>query len=279
LNDDVPRYGVVGHPVAHSLSPDIHAAFAREVGLAIDYRRVLAPRDGLAAAIDDFFADHGRGLNVTLPFKREAFAACGAAVSARARRAGAVNWLRYDNEGLTGDNTDGIGLVRDLDRLLGGSDRLSGARLLLIGAGGAARGVIGPLLDAGLRRLVVVNRDPGKAHTLAEAFAGAPIEARGFDALGEELFDLVVNATSAGIAGHALPLPAAVFTNVRLAYDMMYAATPTRFLVDARTAGAEVVADGLGMLVEQAAESFRLWHGVMPQTEPVLRRLRPVPRA
>jgi len=269
------RYGVVGHPVAHSLSPQIHAAFALQTGMAMEYVRVWSALDRFAATIASFFAAGGRGLNVTLPFKLEAHDACDRR-SDRAVRAGAVNWLRFDDGILFGDNTDGIGLVRDLDRLLGASGRaLSGARILLLGAGGAARGVLGPLVDRAPRVLVVANRDCARAAALVSASAAtAVVEARSFDGVGDEPFDVIVNATSASLADRSIPLSRSVFAHAALAYDMMYGAVPSRFLVDAQRAGAAATADGLGMLVEQAAESYFLWRGTRPETEPVLRSLR-----
>lgn len=263
------RYAVIGHPVAHSLSPRIHALFAAQLGEAIDYGRLLAPLDGFAAAVDRFVVDGGAGLNVTVPFKLDAHALCGSRVAARARRAGAVNWLAFDADGPRGDNTDGTGLVIDLQRVLGRS--LAGVRVLLVGAGGAARGVLGPLLDAGPQDVQLVNRDPAKAEALAALFDGAT--ATTFDALRDRRFDVVVNATSASLADAGLPLPPAVFVDA-FAYDLMYGAEPTRFVIDARRAGAVATADGLGMLVEQAAESFRLWRGTMPETAPVRDALR-----
>ena len=278
----VPRYGVVGHPVAHSRSPEIHAAFARQTGLAVDYRRVLAPLDAFAAAVARFAADGGRGLNVTVPFKLEARAACGERVTARARIAGAVNWLCFDAGGFAGDNTDGVGLVRDLERVLAvGGRSLAGARLLLVGAGGAARGVVAPLLACDPASLVVVNRERARAEALVATFAPpAPsasspsLRVAGFDTLAAASFDVVVNATSAGLAQASVPLPATVFREAWLAYDLMYDVAPTRFLEDARRGGAAALVDGLGMLVEQAAESFFLWRGVRPETLPVIEAVR-----
>ncbi len=269
------RYGVVGHPVAHSLSPQIHAAFALQTGIAMEYVRVPSAVDRFAETIAAFFAAGGRGLNVTLPFKLEAHDACDRR-SDRALRAGAVNWLRFDDGVLSGDNTDGVGLVRDLDRLLGASGRtLAGTRILLLGAGGAARGVLGPLLDSAPRAVVVANRDCARAAALVAASAALDlVAARSFDDVGDEPFDVIVNATSASLADRSIPLSRSVFANAALVYDMMYGAAPTRFLVDARRAGAGAVADGLGMLVEQAAESCFLWHGTRPETAQVLRSLR-----
>ncbi len=265
------RYGVIGHPVAHSLSPAIHAAFAAATGLVVDYRRVSAPVDGFVATATRFFDEGGEGLNVTLPFKVEARALCGERVSPRARMAGAVNWLGRDEYGLHGDNTDGAGLVDDLKRLVGSA--LTGARVLLVGAGGSARGVVGPLFDAAPRSLVVVARDRRRADTLVATCAARDsatiVRASAFDELAGESFDVVVNATSASLARETLPLAPPTFAKAGLAYDLMYAARPTPFMTQAIDGGASQVVDGLGMLVAQAAESFFLWRGVRPETAPV----------
>ena len=280
----VARYAVVGNPVAHSLSPEIHAAFARQTGEAIEYTRVLAPLDGFVAAIERFFDGGGMGLNVTVPFKLEACAYCGDRLSARARRAGAVNVLarrgNKPDDAMNGDNTDGVGLVRDLDRLVGAKGLAwADARVLLVGAGGAARGAIGPLLAARPAILTIVNRDVAKAHALVQAFGdddshGATLQAQAFDALGTTRYDVVINATSASLANVPLPLPPAIFAGATLAYDMMYGAAATPFMDFAARSGAAAVADGLGMLVEQAAEAFAIWRGVRPATAPVLAMLR-----
>jgi shikimate dehydrogenase len=244
------RYAVIGNPVAHSKSPWIHAQFARATGEDIDYGRIEAPPDGFVRAVEAFRAQGGKGLNVTLPFKGEAFRFC-AATSERAAAAQAVNTLVLDRGKPWGDNTDGVGLVRDLEVNLG--RRLGGARVLLMGAGGAAQGVIGPLAQA-----------------LAARVRGAA--ACGYEALAGRSFDLVVNATSAGLAGELPPLPAGLFAPGAFAYEMVYGRV-TPFMAMARAAGAQV-ADGLGMLVEQAAESFLVWRGVRPDTAPVLAALR-----
>jgi len=269
-----PRYGVVGNPVAHSLSPQIHAAFAQQTGIALAYERILAPLVGFVPTVQSFFDDGGRGVNVTVPFKLEAFAWCAERVSARARRAGAVNCLRVGADGVHGDNTDGVGLVDDLRRLLAASGRsLQGARILLLGAGGAARGVLGPLAEIGPQAIVVVNRSVAKAEALVAAQGDARIAACALDAV-DDAFDVVVNATSASLGGDPLAVSAAVLGRAHLVYDMMYGSVPTPFLLDAERAGATTTADGLGMLVEQAAESFFIWHGVRPTTAPVLHALR-----
>ncbi len=259
------RYAVVGNPVAHSKSPWIHAEFARATGQDIDYSRIEAPLDGFAQAVERWRAAGGKGLNVTLPFKQQAFRLC-ERLSDRARLAQAVNTIAFDSS--FGDNTDGVGLVRDLSQNL--QCELKNRRILLLGAGGAAQGVVGALLEAGVARLVIANRTVARAQVLAARFAGA--SACGYDALGEESFDVVVNATSAGLADQAPPLPENLLKKNTLAYDMVYG-RDTPFLAAARAAGARAC-DGIGMLVEQAAESFFVWRGVRPPTHPVLAKLR-----
>jgi shikimate dehydrogenase len=266
------RYAVIGNPIAHSKSPEIHAAFARQTGQDMRYDRILGPLDGFAAAVDAFRAAGGKGLNVTLPFKVEAFAYAGER-TARAEAAGAVNTLKFDGDRVLGDNTDGAGLVRDLEVNLGVA--LEGRRVLLLGAGGAAQGVVLPLLLRGVRQLAIANRTAGKAVAVADRFAAhGPVRGSGFDALAGQQFDVVINATSASIAGDAPPLPAGIYAAGATAYDMMYGREATPFMQQALEQGAERVSDGLGMLVEQAAESFLLWRGVRPDTAPVLRTLR-----
>ena len=261
------RYAVIGHPVAHSRSPAIHALFAAQTAQAIEYGRLWAPLDGFAEAVARFRAEGGAGLNVTVPFKREALAVADT-LAPRARAAGAVNTLRFDRRAALGDNTDGVGLLRDIEQRLG--QRLGGARVLLLGAGGAARGVVQPLLDAGAERLVVANRTESNARALVEAFGHARLAACALDAtLAGERFDVVLNATSAGLSDAAPPVPATLLGTARLAYDLVYGARPTAFMRAARDAGCALACDGLGMLVEQAAESFALWRGVRPHTAPV----------
>ena len=261
------RYAVFGHPIAHSKSPLIHAAFARQTGQDLSYEAILAPLDGFAGSIATFVAAGGRGANVTVPFKQEAFRLADR-LSPRAERAGAVNTLTFESGRILGDNTDGAGLVADLTRNL--HRTLTGSRILLLGAGGAARGVIGPLLDEQPAALVIANRTVSRAQELAALFDGG-IRACGFDAL-DGPFDLVVNATAASLAGELPPLSPQLFTPGTLAYDMMYG-RDTPFLAFARAQGA-ATADGLGMLVEQAAEAFHLWRGIRPDTAPVIASLR-----
>lgn len=265
-------YAVFGNPIAHSRSPAIHAAFAAATGENLRYEARLAPVDGFAPAIAEFVATGGRGANVTVPFKEEA---CRLSdhLSERAARAGAVNTLSFRNGEIFGDNTDGAGLVRDIAGNL--AFPLNGRRILLLGAGGAARGVIAPLLAGKPASLHIANRNADKALALAGAFADmAAVTAGNFTELAGKSFDLVINATSASLIGESLPLPAGLFAAGALAYDMMYGKGETPFLQQARLQGAERHADGLGMLVEQAAEAFLVWRGKRPETAPVLAELR-----
>lgn len=269
------RYAVIGNPVAHSKSPLIHAAFAAQTGQAMQYETVLAPLDGFVAAVDAFRSAGGRGLNVTVPFKLEAHALASRR-SPRAEAAGAVNTLAFEGDTLFGDNTDGAGLVRDLEHNL--ECPLAGRRVLLLGAGGASRGAVLPLLGAAPRSLFIANRSADKADALVEHFracAGACLlEGGGFPALAGRAFDVVINATSASL-GNAVPdLPTGLYADGALAYDMMYGQGDTPFMRVAREQGASHLADGLGMLVEQAAESFFVWRGIRPDTGPVLQSLR-----
>ena len=274
------RYCVFGNPIAHSRSPQIHALFARQTGQDLGYEAILAPLDGFAGAVEAFRGAGGRGANVTVPFKEQAFRLCGE-VSPRAAAARAVNTLVFRGDGIHGDNTDGAGLVADITRNLGFP--LAGKRVLLLGAGGAARGVIAPLLEQRLAGLVIANRTAGKAADLAAEFAavsagfGLPagaVSACGFGDLADLQFEAVVNATSASLGDAGLDLPAGVFAPGSLAYDMVYGRGMTPFLRLADEEGAGRLADGLGMLVEQAAEAFLVWRGIRPDTAPVLAALR-----
>jgi shikimate dehydrogenase len=261
------HYAVVGNPIGHSLSPRIHALFAAQCGQDMRYEALLAPLDGFAATVRDFVAAGGRGANVTVPFKEEAYRLA-TGLTERARAAGAVNTLSFAGGDILGDNTDGAGLVRDIAVNLAWP--IVGRRVLLLGAGGAARGVILPLLGEAPVSLTVANRTAAKALQLAAAFPG--IGGCGFAGLAGLSFDLVINATSAGLSEAALPLPAGLFAPDGLAYEMVYG-KETPFLCQAAAAGART-ADGLGMLVEQAAEAFRVWRGRIPDTAPVLAALR-----
>ena len=266
------RYAVFGNPIAHSKSPQIHAAFAAATAQDLRYEALLAPLDGFAGAVADFVAAGGRGANVTVPFKEEAFRLA-TRLSPRAARAGAVNTLVFSDAGMLGDNTDGAGLVHDIMRNL--TVDLAGKRILLLGAGGAARGVIQPLLAEAPAALHIANRSADKAVALAQAFADlAAVSGGSFSDLAGLQFDVVINATSASLAGEPLPLPTGLFAPGCLAYDMMYGKGETHFLAQARLAGAARCADGLGMLAEQAAEAFLVWRGVRPATAGVLATLR-----
>lgn len=264
------RYAVFGNPISHSKSPLIHAAFAEQTGQDISYEALLAPLDGFAAAVDAFRAVGARGANVTVPFKLEAFEYA-TELTERARLAQAVNTFKFDGDRVLGDNTDGAGLVRDVTVNM--HVALTGRRVLLMGAGGAARGVILPILGEKPAQLFIANRTAEKAEQLAAQFAqyGA-VQGGGYDALAALQFDVVINATSSGLSDDLPPLPEGVFAPGALAYDMMYG-KETPFMAFARAQGARV-ADGLGMLVEQAAEAFYLWRGVRPETRPVIELLR-----
>ena len=265
------RYAVFGHPVAHSRSPWIHARFAALTGQSLSYGARDVPPGGFDAALAEFLAEGGKGLNITVPHKLAAFAAA-ERLTPRARRAGAVNTLAVQGAGLLGDNTDGAGLLRDLQDNLGVV--VAARRVLLIGAGGAARGALPALLDARPRELLIANRDAGKAVALATAFAAeGPVTGTGLEAA-RGPFELVINATSASLSDAVPALPGDAVGPATFCYDMAYGSAPTAFMRWATERGAAGVADGIGMLVEQAAESFALWRGVRPPTAQVLAALR-----
>jgi len=272
------RYAVAGNPVAHSRSPHIHSLFAQQTGQAVDYGRLLCPLDAFAATVQAFAGEGARGCNVTVPFKFEAFALA-ARRTPRAELAQAANVLRFDTDaqgGWLADNTDGIGLVRDIT--VNAGVPLAGQRVLLIGAGGASAGVMGPFIEAGCAELVVANRTVAKAEELVARHAdvarrhGVRLSARSLQDAGEA-FDVVVNGTATSLSGEGVPVGPQVLRTGSLALDMMYGPAAQGFLDWARSHGA-TGRDGLGMLVEQAAESFLLWRGVRPDTAPVLRELR-----
>ena len=269
------RYAVIGNPVEHSQSPFIHARFAEATGQALRYERLLAGLEDFAATVARFAADGALGCNVTVPFKAEAFALA-ARTSERARRAGAANTLRFDADGWFADNTDGVGLVRDIGGNAGVA--IAGRRVLLVGAGGAAAGVLGALLEERPAALVLANRTPEKARRLVGTHAalarerGVALQAAPLDDCGVG-HDIVINATASSLQGAAPPVAAAVLRPDTLALDLMYGAAARGFLAWAARHGA-VGRDGLGMLVEQAAEAFHLWRGVRPETAPVLAALR-----
>jgi shikimate dehydrogenase len=269
------RLAVVGNPVVHSRSPQIHARFAVATGLAVDYGRIESPLDQFVATVRAFAESGARGCNVTVPFKGEAFAAC-TRLSDRARRAEAVNTIAFEADGWFGDNTDGAGLVRDIE--LNAGVVLRGKRVLLLGAGGAAAGALDPLLAARPAALVVANRTPAKTQAMIERFAASaarldvPLSATSLEAPGAG-FDVLINATAASLQGAVPPLPAGTLKPGALALDMMYGVATLPFLRWARAQGA-IARDGLGMLVEQASEAYFLWMGVRPSTFQVLTELR-----
>ena len=305
--NDIDRYAVVGNPISHSKSPLIHRAFAKQTGQDISYEAVLAPLDGFAATIQDLVNQGFKGANVTVPFKFEAFNLCDE-LTERAKSAGAANTLTFESGKIKGDNTDGVGLVNDikinLKHVLQPQDRrglpqfakplkwqakcegsspqnipakagyscLKDAQILLLGAGGAAQGVLFPLLNAHPKSIIIANRTLAKAQQMAEkAGVAAKVSANTFESL-QGKFDVIINATSTGLSDSKLPISDAIFAKNCLAYDMMYG-RETAFMQQAKANGAQV-ADGLGMLVEQAAEAFFLWRGVHPQTAPVIKMLR-----
>jgi len=266
------RYAVFGNPVRHSLSPRIHAEFARQCRQRLQYRAVRVERGKFGEAARRFFAGGGRGLNVTLPFKRDAFEFADEH-SDRAHRAGAVNTLRAgETDGFWGDNTDGVGLVRDMIANLGWT--VAGRRVMILGAGGAVRGVLEPLLRERPEELVLVNRTGERAAGLAREFgAVGPVSGGGYELLDDGCFDILINGTSAGLSGELPPLAGSVLSERSCCYDMMYGPEPTAFMRWAAQHTAWAVADGLGMLVEQAAESFFVWRGERPRTAPVIAAL------
>ena len=265
------RYAVFGNPARHSKSPLIHGAYALATAQDMTYEVIEPPVDGFAAAVFAFRASGGRGGNVTMPFKLEAFALA-TDRSERARLAGAANALKFDGDRIYAENFDGVGLVNDIQRNLGFA--IEGRRVLLLGAGGAARGVLLPFLEQKPALLVVANRTVAKAKALGETFARfGNLVASGYPDLGREAFDLVVNATSASMGAELPAVTRAAFAPGCLAYDLVYGKGMTAFLALARQAGARRLADGVGMLVEQAAEGFEWWRGVRPETRPLIEKL------
>jgi len=264
----VLKLALFGHPVGHSRSPEVHAAFGAQCGIALDYALVDVPDLDLAAALTRFIAAGGRGANLTLPFKRDGHALC-ATLGPEARSAGAVNTVVVEADGrLRGEDTDGLGLLRDLATHHGVA--LAGARVALLGASGAARGIAAALLGAGVATLTVADRNPTRGAAFERAFRDTTVG--GYAALAGGAFDLVINATSASLRGELPPLPAAVLRRGGVAYDAVYAAAPTRFVAWAEAAGAGLALDGWGMLIEQAALSFALWTGRIPDPAPLRQR-------
>ncbi len=267
------RYAVIGNPIEHSKSPLIHAAFARQTGEAIEYGRLLGRLDDFEGDAKRFFTEGGKGLNVTVPFKEQAWRMADE-LSQRAHTAGAVNTLiRLENNQLRGDNTDGVGLVRDLSH--NHSFELADSRVLILGAGGAVRGVLRPLLEAKPKRLIIANRTAVKAYSLATGVAElGRVAGCGLDELEGMEFDLIINGTAAGLQGSVPQIPDSVLAKGGWCYDMLYSDQATAFQQWGYDHKASRALDGLGMLVEQAAESFRLWRGILPHTKSVIAQLR-----
>ncbi len=273
-SEQAARYAVVGNPVGHSLSPRIHGSFAEQTGQALSYQAIEIPIDGFADGIRELQSQRYSGLNVTVPFKRLAWELCDA-LSPRAEQAGAVNTLSFNADGdIAGDNTDGVGLTRDLVNNL--QVEISRRDILVLGAGGAVRGVLGPLLELSPVSLTLANRTPEKAQALARDFADqGNIRAVGFETLGDRRFDLIINGTAAGLGNEVPAIPASAVDADTVCYDMMYNINEATAFVDwALSQGADQAFDGLGMLVEQAAAAFEIWRGVKPDSTAVIKSLR-----
>ena len=276
--DKPDLYAVMGNPINHSKSPQIHRAFAQETGQKLEYTAIHVDHGGFAQAVSHFQAHGGKGLNVTVPFKQDAWKLSDS-LTPRATRAGAVNTLILGSDGnITGDNTDGVGLVNDIVDHLGWD--IAQKRVLILGAGGASRGVIGPVLEKNPQTLFIVNRTASKAVELASSFASMKhpetqsLEAGGYEVIKGKQFELIINATAASLLGEVPPLPDDLLAADACCYDMMYAAEPTPFMLWAEQHGAAQISDGLGMLVGQAAESFFIWRGVRPSVAPVISSIR-----
>lgn len=268
----IDDYAVMGNPISHSKSPSIHTLFSEQTTQSILYTAIQVDLGGFTQAVGNFVASGGKGLNITVPFKQEAWALVNQR-SERAERAGAVNTIKIEDDQLYGDNTDGVGLVNDLTSNHG--IELKDKNILLMGAGGAARGVLVPLLKENPSSLFIANRTPDKAKDLAEDFSNTGnVEGGGYESLTDKKFDLVINATAASLQGELPPLPDTLLNDNASCYDMMYSAKPTPFMEWATEHKATKVLDGLGMLVEQAAESFYIWRNVKPETKTVIERLR-----
>ncbi|MFO7593907.1 MAG: shikimate dehydrogenase [Pseudomonadota bacterium] len=269
----IDQYAVMGNPIAHSKSPLIHSLFAEQTGQKLEYRAILVEVGQFSEAVAGFREAGGKGLNVTVPFKRDAWRLVDER-SERAGLAGAVNTIVLrDDDTLFGDNTDGIGMVRDITENQGVV--IEGKKVLILGAGGAVRGVLGPLLQQQPAGVVIANRTPERAVELADAFEElGEVEGCGFDDLDGSRYDIVINGTSASLKGEVPPLPEAILTRGAFCYDMMYGDKPTAFMTWADDEGCERISDGLGMLVEQAAESFHIWRGVRPKTAEVIEAIR-----
>lgn len=262
------RFAIFGNPVQHSKSPQIYHAFAAEAGIDLTYERIEAPIDGFAEAFLAFRAAGGKGGNITTPFKLDAFAASTKRMRG-AEIAGAVNTYKFEGNEILGENTDGVGLVNDIQQNL--NVPLAGKRVLILGAGGAVRGAVLPFLDAGPEQLTIANRTAAKAEALASQFAAfGKVEALGLDDLAGRRFDVILNATSSGMTKSDLAIPASIFSNAVLAYELVYGKGKTPFLKTAEANSNAAIADGVGMLAEQAVEAFSFWYGIRPNSRAVI---------
>jgi shikimate dehydrogenase len=264
-------YAVFGNPLGHTKSPLIHTDFAAQTEQDLRYIAIESPLDGFAADVEAFRTRGGKGINITAPFKLEAFALA-TERRQRAELAGATNALKFEGDRIIAENFDGVGLVRDIQQNL--CTQIRGRRVLMLGAGGAARGAALPILEAGPVELTIINRTVSKAHALREKFGSyGKIRSGGYDDLSEGIFDIVINATSASLRGELPPITQAVFAQAGLAYELAYGKGLTPFLGVARQAGVDRLADGVGMLVEQAAEAFEWWRGVRPVTSAMIEKI------
>ncbi len=268
------KYGVIGNPINHSKSPKIHTLFAQQTGQDISYEAIFSEVEAFTTTIRAFQTSGGKGMNVTVPFKEEAWNLADN-LSDRAQLAGAVNTLIFNNDGsITGDNTDGAGLVADITQNL--KTELANKKVLVLGAGGAVRGVLLPIIKEAPNEITIANRTVAKAIDLAATFASkTDIHACGYDQLDGKQFDVIINGTSAGLNGEVPPIPASVISTNCCCYDMVYSDEPTAFVKWALDGGAAIASDGLGMLVGQAAESFCIWRDVMPDTKAIMKSIRP----
>lgn len=267
----IDQYAVFGNPIAHSLSPFIHHAFAKASQQTLNYKAILAPKENVFDVLDTFFAQGGKGCNITTPFKEQAYAFC-SHLTSRAKKAQAVNTIKLTDQGFLGDNTDGIGLLNDLRHYIDVTDK----HILILGAGGATRGILAPLINAKVSAITIANRTVEKAAQLCQDFAEPHIFLKAIElsTLQEGTFDLIIQATSSHLQQTTLSLSDNLFKATTLVYDMAYQATPTAFLQQAAKCNASYQVDGLGMLVHQAAEAFYFWRGIYPATDEVLRTLR-----
>jgi shikimate dehydrogenase len=273
MNQSLVSYAVIGHPIKHSKSPAIHTLFAQQTGEPVHYTAIESPLEGFAQTVEKFRQQGGMGMNVTVPFKQQALQIADH-LNPRAQMAQAANTLIFSAQGITADNTDGVGLLRDLQQRH--QQQLADKHILVLGAGGAARGILEPLLQARPKRLVVANRSVEKAHQLANDFNPHKplIHGCGFADIPLQAYDLIINATAASLQQQTLPIDTRLVGSHSCCYDLMYANQPTPFMRWAQTQNAATIVDGLGMLVEQAAESFYLWRGVYPETNTVYQKIR-----